>query len=382
MLKDVKPQIRIGVVGCGNISQAYLHNAAMFPAITPVACADINRGVAKAQADAFGIEALDYDAMLASSEIDLILNLTVPTAHFDVSMRALQAGKHVFTEKPLGATFEEGRRLVDEARAQNLLIGSAPDTFLGAAGRYARQQVEAGRIGRVVTGTAFMMGHGMEHWHPNPAFYYQPGGGPVMDMGPYYLTMLVHLLGPVRRVQAMATSAYTQRYVSAEGPLKGTSIPVNTPTTVAALLEFDKGAQITFVASWDIYRHSGRQIELHGTEGSLGLPDPDNFSGVVSLSRLGAPWQDVDTATMPFGALNWPLDAPDRGNYRMLGLADMARALAEGRRPRASGELALHVLDVMQAILRAGETGGAVNVDPVDCQPSAFDEDEAEALLA
>ncbi|MCD1632623.1 Gfo/Idh/MocA family oxidoreductase [Martelella mediterranea] len=382
MLKDVKPQIRIGVVGCGNISKAYLHNAAMFPAIRPVACADLNSSVAKARADAFGIRAVDYDEMLASSEIDLILNLTVPTAHFDVSMQALQAGKHVFTEKPLSATFAEGRRLVDEARARDLLIGSAPDTFLGAAGRYARQQIETGVIGRVVSGTAFMMGRGMEHWHPDPTFYYQPGGGPVLDMGPYYLTMLVNLLGPVRRVQATATSAYTERFVSAEGPLKGKSIPVNTPTTVAALLEFDKGAQITFVASWDVFRHSGRQIELHGTEGSLGLPDPDNFSGVVSLSRLGAPWQDVDTATMSFGALNWPLDAPDRGNYRMLGLADMAQALVEGRNPRASGALALHVLDVMQAILCAGETGEAVAVDPVDCQPAILDEAEAEGLLA
>lgn len=381
MLKDVKPQIRIGVVGCGNISQAYLRNAAMFPAIMPVACTDLNRSVAKARADEFGIPALDYDEILASSEIDLVLNLTVPTAHFDVSMRALQAGKHVFTEKPLSTTFEEGRKLIDEANARGLSIGSAPDTFLGAAGRYARQQIEAGKIGRVVAGTAFMMGRGMEHWHPDPTFYYQPGGGPVLDMGPYYLTMLVNLLGPVRRVQAMATSAYAERFVSAEGPLKGTSIPVNTPTTVAALLEFDKGAQITFVASWDIYRHSGRQIELHGTEGALGLPDPDNFSGVVSLSRLGAPWQDVDTANMSFGALNWPIEAPDRGNYRMLGLADMARALAEGRRPRASGDLALHVLEVMQAILSAGETGEAVTIEPVDCQPSAFDESEAEALL-
>lgn len=382
MLKDVKPQIRIGVVGCGNISKAYLHNAAMFPAIRPVACADLDHSVAKARADAFGIRAVDYDEMLASSEIDLILNLTVPTAHFDVSMQALQAGKHVFTEKPLSATFAEGRRLVDEARARDLLIGSAPDTFLGAAGRYARQQIETGVIGRVVSGTAFMMGRGMEHWHPDPTFYYQPGGGPVLDMGPYYLTMLVNLLGPVQRVQATATSAYAERFVSAEGPLKGKSIPVNTPTTVAALLEFDKGAQITFVASWDVFRHSGRQIELHGTEGSLGLPDPDNFSGVVSLSRLGAPWQDVDTATMSFGALNWPLDAPDRGNYRMLGLADMAQALVEGRNPRASGALALHVLDVMQAILNAGETGEAVAVDPVDCQPAILDEDEAEGLLA
>ncbi len=382
MPKVVEGQLRIGVVGCGNISQAYLHNAAMFPGLRPVACADLNPQAAKARAEAFGIAAMSPEEVIASPEVDLILNLTVPAAHHAVSMQALEAGKHVFTEKPLATTVADGRKLVEAARTRGLLIGSAPDTFLGAAGRHARRLVESGAIGRPVLGTAFMMGRGMEHWHPDPAFYYQPGGGPVLDMGPYYLSMLVNLLGPIIGVRALATSAHQERLLSAEGPLKGTMIPVGTPTSVSSLLEFAGGAQITFVASWDVYRHTNRQIELHGTEGSLGLPDPDNFSGVVSLSDHGAPWQDLDTASLPFGALNWPLDAPDRGNYRMLGLADLARALAEGRAPRASGDLALHVLEVMEAILTAGETGESIAIAPTDCQPRALGETEAEALIA
>ena len=381
MPNAVKDQLRIGVVGCGNISQAYLHNAAMFAGLRPVACADLNPDSARARADAFGIKAMSPDALIASSEIDLVLNLTVPAAHYDISMQALEAGKHVFTEKPLSATVKDGRKLVETAKARGLSIGSAPDTFLGAAGRHARRLIESGAIGRPVTGTAFMMGRGMEHWHPDPAFYYQPGGGPVLDMGPYYLSMLVNLIGPVHRVLALSTSAHQERILTAEGPLKGTRIPVGTPTSVSCLLEFASGTQVTFVASWDVYRHTNRQIELHGTEGSLGLPDPDNFSGVVSLSDHGAPWQDEDTASLPFGALNWPLEAPDRGNYRMLGLADLAQALIDGRPARASGDLALHVLEVMEAILTAGETAEIVTLPPVDCQPRALEEAEAEALL-
>ena len=244
-------------------------------------------------------------------------------------------------------------------RRAGLALGSAPDTFLGAAGRLARRLMEQGAIGTPVTGTAFMMGRGMEHWHPDPSFYYQPGAGPVMDMGPYYLTMMVNLLGPVRRVQAVATSGQAERLITAEGPKRGTRFKVGTPTSVLSLLEFACGATVTFGASWDVFRHSNAPIELHGTKGSLRLPDPDNFGGVVAVSDGGGAWEETDTSTLPYGAVNWPVDAPDRANYRMLGLADLARAVAEGRAPRASGDLALHVLEVMEAILRAGETGAA-----------------------
>ncbi|NEI05582.1 Gfo/Idh/MocA family oxidoreductase [Rhizobium leguminosarum] len=375
-------KLRIGVVGCGNISLAYMRNAPLFRGVEIIACADLNADAAKRRAAEFDLRAADVDSLIDDRNIDLILNLTIPAAHFDVSMRALSAGKHVFTEKPLGVTAAEGRRLVDAAAVKDLMLGSAPDTFLGAAGRHARRQMEAGAIGKPVTGTAFMMGRGMEHWHPDPSFYYQAGAGPVMDMGPYYLTMMVNLMGPIRRVQAVATSGQEERLITAEGPKQGTTFKVGTPTSVLSLLEFDCGATITFGTSWDVFRHSNHPIELHGTEGSLRLPDPDNFGGSVALSSRGAPWQETDTSGELFGAVNWPIAAPDRANYRMLGLADLARAIIEGRAPRASGDLALHALEVMEAILRAGETGVAQTIPGIVAQPKELREDEARSLLA
>ncbi|UWU17270.1 Gfo/Idh/MocA family oxidoreductase (plasmid) [Rhizobium sullae] len=375
-------KLRIGVVGCGNISMAYMRNAPLFSGVEITACADLDGQAARRRADQFNLRATDVDSLITADDIDLVLNLTGPSAHFDVSMRALSAGKHVFTEKPLGVTADEGGRLVDTAAAKGLALGSAPDTFLGAAGRHARRLMDAGAIGKPVTGTAFMMGRGMEHWHPDPSFYYQAGAGPVMDMGPYYLTMMVNLMGPVRRVQTVATSGHEERIITAEGPKKGTRFKVNTPTSVLSLLEFQCGATMTFGASWDVFRHSNHPIELHGTEGSLRLPDPDNFGGVVALSSQGAQWQETDTAGELFGAANWPAAAPDRANYRMLGLADLARSIVEGRPPRASGDLALHVLEVMEAILRAGEIGAAQAVSGTVAQPKELREDEARSLLA
>ncbi len=374
--------LRIGIVGCGSISIAYLRNAPLFRGVEITACADINAEAAARRSAEYGLRVLDVGALIADPDVDLVLNLTVPAAHFDISMRALSAGKHVFTEKPLAVKAEAGRALVDAAASRGLALGSAPDTFLGAAGRFARRLVEEGRIGAPVTGTAFMFGRGMEHWHPDPSFYYQAGAGPVMDMGPYYLTMMVNLLGPVRRVQAVATSGQEERLITAEGPKHGTRFKVGTPTSVLSLLEFANGATVTFGASWDVFRHSNHPIELHGTEGSLRLPDPDTFGGVVALSDRGGDWQETDTSTLPCGAVNWPIVAPDRANYRMLGLADLARAITEGRAPRASGELALHVLEVMEKILLAGETGTAQLVDGTIGQPAQLGEDEAQGLLA
>jgi len=374
--------MRIGVVGCGSISVAYMRNAPLFRDLAITACADLDPEAAARRAGEYGLQAMPVTALMTNSEIDLILNLTIPAAHFDISMQALAAGKHVFTEKPLAVTAEAGRDLVAKAAAHGLAIGSAPDTFLGAAGRQARRLMDAGAIGTPVTGTAFMLGRGMEHWHPDPAFYYEPGAGPVMDMGPYYLTMLVHLLGPVHRVQALATSGQAERTITAEGPKQGTRFAVGTPTTVLSLLQFKGRAAVVFGASWDVFRHSNAPIELHGTEGSLRLPDPDTFGGVISLSRRGGDWADLDTTKQVFGAVNWPIAAPDRANYRMLGLADLARGVREGRAARASGALALHVLEVMEAVLRAGETGSAQDISGSVAQPADLGEDEARSLLA
>ena len=373
-------KLGIGVVGCGNISMTYLRNAALFRDVELRACADLSPDLARSRAAEYGIRAEPVEKLLAAADVDLVLNLTVPNAHFDISMAALSAGKHVFTEKPLAATVDEGRRLVREADRRSLLIGAAPDTFLGAAGRLARRLMDEGAIGRPVTGTAFMMTRGMEHWHPNPAFYYQPGGGPVLDMGPYYLTMLVNLLGPARRVMAMSATGSPERLITAEGANQNTTFSVGTPTTVTAIVEFDCGTLIAIGMSWDVFRHGNRPIELHGTEGSLRLPDPDTFGGTLALSTKGADWRQLPTQDAIYGANNWPFAAPDRANFRMLGVADLARSLVEGRKPRASGALALHVLEIMESILEAGASGQAVEIREADVQPPAMSEGEARSL--
>lgn len=375
-------KLGIGVVGCGNISLTYMRNAALFDGVELRACADLSADVAAARAAEYGIRALSLDSLLADEEVDLVLNLTVPNAHFDVSMAALAAGKHVFSEKPLAATVAQGRAIVAEAQRRGLALGSAPDTFLGAAGRLARRLVEEGAIGDIVTGTAFMMGRGMEHWHPNPAFYYQPGGGPVLDMAPYYLTMLVNLLGPVTRVTAVSRTGSKERLITSEGPLNGTQFSVGTPTSVMALLEFAAGAVVTLGMSWDVFRHSIPPIELHGTKGSLRLPDPDTFGGTLAISRSGASWEELPTDGVLHGHNNWPFAAPDRANYRMLGVADLAFALEAGRPPRASGARALHILEVMEAILNAAETGEAQLVEGTIEQPQSLGEKEAATLSA
>ncbi len=372
----------IGVIGCGNISMTYLRNAALFRGIELRACADLVPDTARQRAEEYAIRAESVESLLAAADVDLILNLTVPNAHYGITMAALAAGKHVFTEKPLAATAAEGRALVAEARQRGLALGSAPDTFLGAAGRLARRLMDEGAIGRPVAGTAFMMGRGMEHWHPNPQFYYQPGGGPVLDMGPYYLTMLVNLLGPVRRVQAMASIGSPERRITAPGPNSGTSFAVGTPTTIMALLEFAAGTVVTLGMSWDVFRHGNHPIELHGTAGSLRLPDPDTFGGTVALSTGGGEWQHMATEHVLHGQLNWPYAAPDRANYRMLGVADMAHAIVAGSTPRASGDLALHVLEVMEAILEAGQSGRSVDIPEGGARASALPEADAAALAA
>jgi predicted dehydrogenase len=377
-----KAKLGIGIIGCGNISMTYLRNAALFHGVELRACADISADMSALRAKEYGIRALDVDALLADPEVELVLNLTVPAVHYDVSMSALTAGKHVFTEKPLATSSNEGRRLVEEAKSRGLLIGSAPDTFLGAAGRRARRLMDEGAIGKPVGGTAFMFGRGMEHWHPNPQFYYQPGGGPVFDMGPYYLTMLVNLLGPVKSVMAMATKGQEERQITADGPFKDSWFKVGTPTNVLSLLEFQSGATVNFGASWDVFRHSNHPIELHGTEGSIRLPDPDTFGGTVSLSERGAEWKHFESESELYGAHNWPYAAPDRANYRMLGVADLANALETGRAPRASGDLALHVLEIMEAILTSGESRSAVAIAGSATQPPLFGENEARSLLA
>ena len=337
--------LNIGIIGTGNISDAYLRAAPRFPALHILACADANPDVSVAKAAAWNIEALSVEALLIDPRIDIVLNLTTPQHHVDIGLRALAAGRHVYAEKPLAVTLADGLRLMNAARQSDLRVGSAPDTFLGGSHQTARFAVDAGAIGRVVAGSAHMMVPGHELWHPNPDFYYQPGGGPMLDMGPYYLTCLINLLGPVRAVCGMQSMPRDTRTIGS-GPRAGQSFDVTVPTHISGLLEFASGAQISITTSFDVWKHGHNHIELYGSDGSMIISDPNQFEGAIQVSAQGGDWSDVPQ-THAYGT----------GNHRILGLADMAHAIMENRPHRASIDLALHVLEVMEAIGIAAETG-------------------------
>jgi predicted dehydrogenase len=258
------------------------------------------------------------------------------------------------------------------------MVGCAPDTFLGAGGRLSRKLIDDGAVGKILTGTAFLMSHGMENWHPDPEFFFKKGGGPVLDVGVYYITALVNLLGPIARVHSVASTGFPERLVTSEGPRKGYRIKVETPTTCLALLEFAAGAQLTFVATWDVWKHSHPPIELYGTEGSLRVPDPNFYGGVVETSTRSGDWESHSAEAMPLGRPNWPADAPRQANYRALGIADMVLAHRDNRPHHASGRLALHVLEVMEAIVNGGTTA----ISPGASRPEVFKESDAQAVFA
>lgn len=342
--------VGIGVVGCGTISDAYLATLVALDGVEVLGCADLDVARARSKAAAHGVGwAGTVEELLADPRIELVVNLTIPAAHAAVAAAALAAGKSVYNEKPLTGELAQADALLDTAADRGLRVGGAPDTFLGAGLQTCRRLIDAGAIGEPVAATARMLNHGAEHWHLDPAFLYAPGAGPLFDMGPYYLTTLVALLGPIGRVAGSARSAFPQRVVG-RGPLAGTAFAVGTPSHVAAVLDFEAGAVVTLTTSFDVWDHVNR-IELYGTEGSLRLPDPNTFGGPVSLRRAGVrEWEDV------------PLLAGPVTNSRGIGAADMALALRSGGPQRASGELARHVLEAMHAILVSAEAGTHVTL--------------------
>lgn len=370
-------KIGIGIIGCGNISSAYLRLAPLFKSLDMRAVADINPDAAKARAEEFGVRSSTIEELLAADDIDIIVNLTIPNAHFPVTKSILEAGKHAYSEKPVVLTFEQGKELSDLAKSKGLRIGSAPDTFLGGAHQQARALIDDGSVGKIIAGSCHVMSHGMEHWHPNPDFFFQPGAGPVLDIGPYYITNLIQLIGPVKRVVSLATATFKERTIS-NGPRNGEKVPVDTPTNIHALLEFENGATITMSTSWDIWAHRHANMELYGTDGSLFVPDPNFFGGTIEIAGADQEIKEVAASDHPFGIVN----EGDNANYRGAGLADMASAIAENRPHRCSMELALHAIDVMTGILKSGETGGFVEMTTSCERPEALDKKSAEALMA
>ncbi|CZT35462.1 MULTISPECIES: Gfo/Idh/MocA family oxidoreductase [unclassified Rhizobium] len=370
----------VGIIGCGNISTTYFRLAPLFKGIEIRACADINPAAAETRAGEYGVKAQSIDELLANPDIDIVVNLTIPDAHFPVSKHILEAGKHVYSEKPLVLTLEQGEELRSLATSKGLTVCCAPDTFLGGAHQLARAQVDSGRIGRVTSGTCHVMSPGMEMWHPNPDFFFLPGAGPVLDLGPYYVANLINLIGPVKRVAALASKAAKTRTILSE-PRKGQVIPVKTPTNIHALLEFHSGATVTLTASWDVWSHRHGNMELYGTEGSLYVPDPNFFGGKVEVSGKGKEISPVDRWDHPFSVENQEHPQGPLANYRTAGLADMAQAITDGRDPRCSLERTLHGVDVMVSILKSGDEGRFVDLTTTCTQPAPLGIEAARALL-
>jgi predicted dehydrogenase len=335
-------KVKVGVIGIGAISNQYLGMAQNFPIVEIDAVADLDESRAKAAAEKYNIpRVLSVDDLINDKAIEIVLNLTIPKAHVPIALKALKAGKHTFCEKPLGIDRAEGKKVINLAKKNNLRVGCAPDTFMGAGIQTARQLIDQGAIGQPVAFTAYMQCRGHETWHPNPQFYYEAGGGPMFDMGPYYLTALLNLLGPVKRISGMASIAIPDRTITSE-PKKGTKISVETPDHIVGLMEFENGAVGTIIQSFAIIEggYSGSHpIIINGTQGAMHVPDPNGFDGTVKIKKLG----EKEAVEVPHTFV--------KGYGRSIGLADMATALRADRPHRASGEQAFAVLDLMQGFL-------------------------------
>jgi predicted dehydrogenase len=350
---------KIGIIGCGNISRAYFHGCGFFPNLEIAACADLNAELAKEKAKEWNIpRGGSVEELLADNEIELVVNLTIPAAHAPVDRQILEAGKHPYSEKPFAVEREDGRKVLALAKEKGLRTGCAPDTFLGGGIQTCIKLIEDGWIGTPVAATAFMLSAGPESWHPNPTFFYQKGGGPMFDMGPYYLTALIAMLGPVRRITGSARITRKERMATGESTY-GLKLPVEIPTHVAAVLDFHSGPIATLVTSFDVQAANVPRIELYGTEGTLSVPDPNTFGGPVRIKRAGASeWSEVPILHAS--------TEPGRGT----GVADMAAAIKAGRPHRANGEMAYHVLDLMHGVHDASNEGHHIEVQSTCERPA------------
>jgi predicted dehydrogenase len=354
--------LRVGIIGVGNISGIYLDNLTAFPGTEVLACADLDLERAQAACQKYSVPlALTPDDLLAHPDIELVLNLTIPAAHGSVARAAIAAGKHVYNEKPLAISLEDGKAMEAEAAAKGVRVGCAPDTFLGAGQQLCRELIAKGAIGQPVGIQGFMLSGGVEMWHPNPEFYYKPGAGPLFDMGPYYLTAFVNLLGPIRRVTGAARINRAQRTITSQ-PFAGQVIDVETPTHIVGVLDFANGAIGDLSTSFDVaFAAPLPNIALYGTEGTILVPDPNTFGGPVKTKdRNSKEW------------IEHPIERPYSKNSRGLGVLELGLAAREGRPHRASGALALHVLETMHAVLASAKKGTHITLESNPPQPEAL----------
>jgi predicted dehydrogenase len=356
--------LRIGIIGVGNISGIYIKNLTLFRSTEIVAVADLDLDRAKATAEKIGpVQALSPDDLLASPDVELVLNLTIPNAHGSVAIAAAKAGKHVYNEKPLAIALSDAETLLEEAKVAGTLVGGAPDTFLGGGIQTCRALIESGAIGEPIAANAFMLCRGHETWHPSPEFYYEPGGGPMFDMGPYYVTALVNLIGGIRRVSGSTRISFPTRTITSQ-PKNGKIIEVQTPTHISGTMDFDNGAIGHITTSFDVYGSPLPNIVIYGSEGTLIVPDPNGFGGTPLLKRASD--QDFQPVELTHGFAD---------NARGVGVLDMGYAIRNGGTPRASGALATHVLEVMHAFDQSSHLERHVHIHSKADRPEAMGAD-------
>ena len=349
--------VKVGIIGCGNISKQYIQNMQGYDILEVTSCTDIDRTRAAVTAAEHNLNAVTADELFSDPEIQIIVNLTVPAAHTELSLRAIAVGKSIYNEKPLATNRADARAILEAARTKGVLVGSAPDTFLGGGLQTCRKLLDDGWIGRPVAATAFFATRGPELSHPNPEFYYKEGAGPLFDLGPYCLTALVALFGPARRVTASANISFPERVILSQ-PNYGARIQVDVPTHVSGLVDFVSGPLATVVTSFDIWHASQPRIEIYGAEGTLSLPGANKFAGPVRMRRAG----DEQWSEMPL--------THSANVGRGIGVADMAYALTSGRLHRANGELAYHVLDLMHAFIESADGGRHITIESTCERPA------------
>ncbi len=372
--------LKVGVIGCGNISTAYFGLSKLFQTINICACADIDMEKANDQAEKFNLKSQEVDSLLADQAIDIVVNLTIPNAHYEVSKHALEAGKHVYSEKPFVLELEDGLRLRDLAKKKNLVIASSPDTFLGGAHQLARKLVDSDRIGEISSGTCHVMSYGMEHWHPDPHFFYKKGGGPVLDIGPYYITNLINLLGPIEQVAGMSSIPWPERTINSE-PKNGEKIQVETPTTIHGVLKFKNGALITLGTSWNVWHHNHQHMELYGEKGAMFVPDPNFFGGDVVYTDGPEQVTPNEDWHHPLSVLNLELPFGKVANYRTVGLSEMADSILNNRQPRCSIDVAIHAIDAMTNLLKSSEESKFIELTTCCEKPTPFSPEEAVSIM-
>ena len=372
----------IGLIGCGNIAETYFRSEKYFNNINFVSCADINDKAAKLCAEKYHIKAQSVEELMSDDSVDIILNLTNPAAHYEIIKKTLIAGKHSYCEKPLSITYEEGKELVHLAKEKKLYLGNAPDTFLGGGGQLSRKIIDSGALGEIKLGNFIYASPGLESWHPHPEPWFQKSvGGPIIDMCPYFYTMLVNLLGPAKNITSHATSVSKEREIG-NGPNKGKKFKVETPTSFIIVIEFFNGAIIEGFVSFDVINHQRNDIELYGTKGSIIVPDPNMFGGPVSTSfSESGEWIEHSVEEMRLGKINITNhsgrsnEASKQSNYRGAGLSEMIYAIENNIKHRCNADLALHVLEMIESTIKSAESNSKIQLQTTCSKPKPFLED-------